>query len=304
MVVKSYLPCHELKADEVIVNTFDTEKTGMIEWVLLKMRVADAANLKAMNKDALKSSMKVEVMNKQAYDRLIMPSRKMKKGGEINKKAYIGMMKVKEACDEMVEGVLMPMLQMPLDGVFSKSRRGYMMMQKGMEYREYTQRLTNKVRSEGAAYIDAYLAIEHIAAKAGAQVDVASEMLYSVAEMVKEHGVMEIHGRVVRLQEEMKKTRGRGVSRPMGGKHSMYPTCDIQSGGITVEDVDVDGPEVTEKGIPNTGVDVHQTGGSGMVNRGMNDGKKGDGGISLMVPNGNPRMNGNAGANGVGGGGM
>eukprot|EP00820_Chromera_velia_P022244 Cvel_30785.t1-p1 / transcript=Cvel_30785.t1 / gene=Cvel_30785 / organism=Chromera_velia_CCMP2878 / gene_product=hypothetical protein / transcript_product=hypothetical protein / location=Cvel_scaffold4453:1-272(-) / protein_length=90 / sequence_SO=supercontig / SO=protein_coding / is_pseudo=false len=90
------------------------------------MRVADAANLKAINKDALESSMKVEVMNKQAYDRLIVPSRKMKKGGEINEKAHIGMMEVKEACDEMVEGVLMPMLQMPLDGVFSKSRREYM----------------------------------------------------------------------------------------------------------------------------------------------------------------------------------
>uniref|UniRef100_A0A0G4IFC8 Uncharacterized protein n=1 Tax=Chromera velia CCMP2878 TaxID=1169474 RepID=A0A0G4IFC8_9ALVE len=75
-------------------------------------------------------------------------------------------------------------------------------------------------------------------------------------------------------------------------------------GGITVEDVDVDGPGVTEKGIPNTGVDVRQTGGGGMVKRGMNDGKKGDGGISLIVPNGNPRMNGNAGVNGVGGGGM
>uniref|UniRef100_A0A0G4G7A7 Uncharacterized protein n=1 Tax=Chromera velia CCMP2878 TaxID=1169474 RepID=A0A0G4G7A7_9ALVE len=247
------------------------------------MRVADAANLKAMNKDALESSMKVEVMNKQAYDRLIVPSRKMKKGGEINEKAHIGMMEVKEACDEMVEGVLMPMLQMPLDGVFSKSRREYMMMQKGMEYREYNRRLTNKVRSEGAAYIDAHLATEHIAARAGAQVDVASEMLCSVAEMVKEHGVMEIHGRVVRLQEEMKKTRRGGGSGPMGGKHSMYPTCDIQSGGITVEDVDVDGPGVTEKGIPNTGVDVRQTGGGGMVNRGMNDGKKGDGGISGRI---------------------
>uniref|UniRef100_A0A0G4HVB7 Uncharacterized protein n=1 Tax=Chromera velia CCMP2878 TaxID=1169474 RepID=A0A0G4HVB7_9ALVE len=129
-------------------------------------------------------------------------------------------------------------------------------------------------------------------------------MLCSVAEIVKEHGVMEIHWRVVRLQEEMKKTWRGGGSGPMGGKHSMYPTCDIQSGGITVEDVDVDGPGVTEKGIPNTGVDVHQTGGGGMVNRGMNDGKKGDGGISLMVPNGRPRVNGNTGANGVGGGGM
>uniref|UniRef100_A0A0G4GSK8 Uncharacterized protein n=1 Tax=Chromera velia CCMP2878 TaxID=1169474 RepID=A0A0G4GSK8_9ALVE len=197
MVVKPYLPGHELKVDEVIVYTFNTEKTGMTEWVLVKMRVVDAANLKAMNKDALESSMKVEVMNKQAYDRLIVPSRKMKKGGEINEKAHIGMMEVKEACDEMVEGVLMLMLQMPLDGVFSKSRREYMMMQKGMEYREYNRRLTNKVRSEGATYIDAHLAIEHIAARAEAQVDVASEMLYSVAEMVKEHGVMEIHGRVV-----------------------------------------------------------------------------------------------------------
>uniref|UniRef100_A0A0G4GZ03 Uncharacterized protein n=1 Tax=Chromera velia CCMP2878 TaxID=1169474 RepID=A0A0G4GZ03_9ALVE len=84
----------------------------------------------------------------------------------------------------------------------------------------------------------------------------------------------------------------------------MYPTCEIQSGGITVEDVDVDGPGVTEKGIPNIGVDVRQTDRVGMVNRGMNDGKKGHGGISLMVPNGNPRMNGNAGTNGVGGGGM
>uniref|UniRef100_A0A0G4HAX4 Uncharacterized protein n=1 Tax=Chromera velia CCMP2878 TaxID=1169474 RepID=A0A0G4HAX4_9ALVE len=229
----------------------------------------------------------------------------MKKGGEINEKAYIGMMEVKEACDEMVEGVLMLMLQMPLDGVFSKSRREYMMMQKGMEYREYNWRLTNKVRSEEAAYIDAHLATEHIAARAGAQVDVASEMLCSVAEMVKEHGVMEIHGRVVHLQEEMKKTWRGGGSGPMGGKHSMYPTCDIQSGGITVEDVDIDGPGVTEKGIiPNTGVDVRQTGGGGMVNRGMNDGKKGDGGISLMLPNGRPRVNGNTGANGVGGGGM
>uniref|UniRef100_A0A0G4FSJ7 Uncharacterized protein n=1 Tax=Chromera velia CCMP2878 TaxID=1169474 RepID=A0A0G4FSJ7_9ALVE len=137
MVMKPYLPGHELKADEVIVHTFDTEKTGMTEWVLVKMRVADAANLKAMNKDALESSIKVEVINKQAYDRLIVPSRKMKKGGEINEKAHIGMMEVKEACDEMVEGVLMLMLQMPLDGVFTKSRREYMMMQKGMEYREY-----------------------------------------------------------------------------------------------------------------------------------------------------------------------
>uniref|UniRef100_A0A0G4G027 Uncharacterized protein n=1 Tax=Chromera velia CCMP2878 TaxID=1169474 RepID=A0A0G4G027_9ALVE len=110
MVVKLYLPGHELKADEVIVHTFDTEKTGMTEWVLVKMRVADTTNLKAMNKDALESSMKVEVINKQAYDRLIVPSRKMKKGGEINEKAHIGMMEVKEACDEMVEGVLMPML--------------------------------------------------------------------------------------------------------------------------------------------------------------------------------------------------
>uniref|UniRef100_A0A0G4FKL0 Uncharacterized protein n=1 Tax=Chromera velia CCMP2878 TaxID=1169474 RepID=A0A0G4FKL0_9ALVE len=304
MVVKPYLPGHELKADEVIVYTFDTEKTGITEWVLVKMRVADAANLKAMNKDALESSMKVEVMNKQAYDRLIVPSRKMKKGGEINEKAHIGMMEVKEACDEMVEGVLMPMLQMPLDGVFLKFRREYMMMQKGMEYREYNRRLMNKVRSEGAAYIDAHLATEHIAARAGAQVDVVSEILCSVAEMVKEHRVMEIHGRVVRLQKEMKKTGRGGGSGPMGGKHSMYPTCDIQSGGITVEDVDVDGPGVTEKGIPNTGVDVRQTGGGGMVNRGMNDGKKGDGGISLMVPNGRPRMNGNIGANGVGKGGM
>uniref|UniRef100_A0A0G4H0K5 Uncharacterized protein n=1 Tax=Chromera velia CCMP2878 TaxID=1169474 RepID=A0A0G4H0K5_9ALVE len=239
MVVKPYLPGHELKADEVIVYTFDTEKTGMSEWVLVKMRVADAANLKAMNKDALKSSMKVEVMNKQAYDRLIVPSRKMKKGGEINEKAHIGMMEVKEACDEIVEGVLMPMLQMPLDGVFLKSRREHIMMQKGIEYREYNRRLTNKVRSEGAAYIDAHLATEHIAARAGA-------------------------------------------------------------GGGT----DVDGPGVTKKGIPNTGVDVRQTGGGGMVNRGMNDGKKGDGGISLMVPNRRPRVNGNTGANGVGGGGM
>uniref|UniRef100_A0A0G4HR12 Uncharacterized protein n=1 Tax=Chromera velia CCMP2878 TaxID=1169474 RepID=A0A0G4HR12_9ALVE len=308
MVVKPYLPGHELKADEVIVNTFDIEKTGMTEWVLVKMRVADAANLKAINKNALESSMKVEVMNKQAYDRLIVPLRKMKKGGEINEKVYIGMMEVKETCDEMVEGVLMPMLQMPLDGVFSKSRREYMMMQKGMEYREYTQRLINKVRSGGAAYINAHLATEHIAAKAEAQVDarvdVASEMLCSVAEMVKEHRVMEIHGRVVCLQKEIKKTQGRGVSGPMGGKHSMYPTCDIQSGGITVEDVDVVGPEVMEKGIPNIGVDVRQTGGGGMVNRGMNDGKKGDGRISLMVPNRNPRMNGNAGVDGVGGGGM
>uniref|UniRef100_A0A0G4I4S7 Uncharacterized protein n=1 Tax=Chromera velia CCMP2878 TaxID=1169474 RepID=A0A0G4I4S7_9ALVE len=131
-------------------------------------------------------------------------------------------------------------------------------------------------------------------------------MLCSVAEMVKELGVIEIHGRVVHLQEEVKKTRGtsRGVSGPMGGKHSMYPTYDIQSGGITVEDIDVDGPGMTEKGIPNTKVDVRQTGGGGMVNREMNDGKKGDGGISLMMPNGNLRMNGNAGANGVGGGGM
>uniref|UniRef100_A0A0G4HNW9 Uncharacterized protein n=1 Tax=Chromera velia CCMP2878 TaxID=1169474 RepID=A0A0G4HNW9_9ALVE len=228
----------------------------------------------------------------------------MKKGGGINEKAYIGMMEVKEAYDEMVEGVLMPMLQIPLDGVFSKSRREYMMMQKVIEYRKYTRRLMNKVRSEGAAYIDAHLATEHIAAKAEAQIDVVSEMLCLVAEMVKEHEVMEIHGRVVRLQEEMKKTRGGGVSGPMGGKHSIYPTCDIQSGGITVEDVDVDSPGVTEKGIPNTGVDVRQTGGGGMMNRGMNDRKKGDGGISLMVPNGNPRMNGNAGANGVRGGGM
>uniref|UniRef100_A0A0G4F8S4 Uncharacterized protein n=1 Tax=Chromera velia CCMP2878 TaxID=1169474 RepID=A0A0G4F8S4_9ALVE len=225
------------------------------------MRVADAANLKAMNKDALESSMKVEVMNKKAYDRLIVPLRKMKKGGEINEKAHIGMMEVKEACDEMVEGVLMPMLQIPLDRVFSKSKKEYMMMQKGMEYREYNRRLTNKVRSEGAAYIDAHLATEYIAARAGAQVDVASEMLCSVTEMVKEHGVMEIHGWVVRLQEEMKKTRRGGGSWPMGGKHSMYPICDIQSGGITVEDVDVDGSGVTEKGIPNTGVDVRQTGG-------------------------------------------
>uniref|UniRef100_A0A0G4G2C6 Uncharacterized protein n=1 Tax=Chromera velia CCMP2878 TaxID=1169474 RepID=A0A0G4G2C6_9ALVE len=168
MVVKPYLLGHELKADEVIVHTFDTEKTGITEWVLVKMRVADAANLKAMNKDAFESSMKVEVMNKQAYDRLIVPSRKMKKGEEINEKAHIGMMEVKEAYDEMVEGMLMPMLQMPLDGVFSKSRREYMMMQKGMEYREYNWRLTNKVRSEGAAYIDAHLATEHIAARAGA----------------------------------------------------------------------------------------------------------------------------------------
>uniref|UniRef100_A0A0G4HGA7 Uncharacterized protein n=1 Tax=Chromera velia CCMP2878 TaxID=1169474 RepID=A0A0G4HGA7_9ALVE len=84
----------------------------------------------------------------------------------------------------------------------------------------------------------------------------------------------------------------------------MYPTCDIQSGGITVENVEIDGPRVTEKGIPNTGVDVRQTGGGGMVKRGINDGKKGDGGISLMVPNGNPRMNGNVGVNGVGRGGM
>uniref|UniRef100_A0A0G4GDH8 Uncharacterized protein n=1 Tax=Chromera velia CCMP2878 TaxID=1169474 RepID=A0A0G4GDH8_9ALVE len=304
MVVKPYLPGHELKADEVIVHTFETEKTGMTEWVLVKMRVSDATNLKAMNKDALKSSMKVEVMNKQAYDRLIVPSRKMKKGGEINEKAHIGMMEVKEACDEMVEGVLMPMLQMPLDEVFSKSRREYMMMQKGMEFREYNWRLTNKVRSEGAAYIDAHLATEHIAARAEAQVDVASEMLCSVAEMVKEHRVMEIHGRVVRLQKEMKKTQRGGGSGPMGGKHSMYPTCDIQSGGITVEDVNVDSPGVTEKGIPNTGVDVRQTGGGRIVNRGMNDGKKGDGEISLMVPNGKPRMNGNTGVNGVGGGGM
>uniref|UniRef100_A0A0G4HJP5 Uncharacterized protein n=1 Tax=Chromera velia CCMP2878 TaxID=1169474 RepID=A0A0G4HJP5_9ALVE len=133
------------------------------------MRVADAANLKALNKDVLESSMKVEVMNKQAYDRLIVPSRKMKKGGKINKKAHIGMMEVKEACDEMVEGVLMPMLQMPLNKVFSKSRREYMMIQKGMEYREYTRRLMNKVRSEGVVYIDAHLATEHIAAKADAQ---------------------------------------------------------------------------------------------------------------------------------------
>uniref|UniRef100_A0A0G4IBG6 Uncharacterized protein n=1 Tax=Chromera velia CCMP2878 TaxID=1169474 RepID=A0A0G4IBG6_9ALVE len=255
-----------------------------------------------MNKDALESSMKVEVMNKQAYDRLIVPSRKIKKRGEINEKAHIGMMEVKEACDKMVEGVfnLMPMPQMPLDGVFSKFRREYMMMQKGMEYREYNRRLTNKVRSEGATYIDTHLATEHIAARAGAQVDVASEMLCSVAEMVslKEHGVIKIHGRVVRLQGEMKKTQKGGGSRLMGGKHSMYPTCDIQSGGITVEDVDVDGPGVTEKGIPNTVVDVRQTGGGGIVNRGMNDGKKGDGGISLMVPNGRPRVN------GVGGGGM
>uniref|UniRef100_A0A0G4I3Z8 Uncharacterized protein n=1 Tax=Chromera velia CCMP2878 TaxID=1169474 RepID=A0A0G4I3Z8_9ALVE len=88
---------------------------------------------------------------------------------------------------------------------------------------------------------------------------------------------MEIHGRVVRLQEEMKKTWRGGVSGPMGGKHSMYLTCDIQSGGITVEDVDVDGPGVMEKGIPNTGMDVPQTGGGRIVNRGMNDGKKGDG---------------------------
>uniref|UniRef100_A0A0G4HBZ2 Uncharacterized protein n=1 Tax=Chromera velia CCMP2878 TaxID=1169474 RepID=A0A0G4HBZ2_9ALVE len=129
-------------------------------------------------------------------------------------------------------------------------------------------------------------------------------MLCSVVEMVKEHGVIKIYGRVVRLQEEMKKTGKGGVSGPMGGKHSIYPTCDIQSGGITVKDVDVDGPGVTEKGILNTRVDVRQTGGGKMVNRGMNDRKKGDGGISLMVPNGNPRMNGNAGVNGVGGGGM
>uniref|UniRef100_A0A0G4HJC2 Uncharacterized protein n=1 Tax=Chromera velia CCMP2878 TaxID=1169474 RepID=A0A0G4HJC2_9ALVE len=268
------------------------------------MRVADAANLKAMNKDALESSIKVEVMNKQAYDRLIVPSRKMKKGRKINEKAHIGMMEVKEACDEMVEGMLMPMLQMPLNGVFLKSRREYVMIQKRMEYREYTRRLTNKVKNEGAVYINTHLATEHIAVKAEAQVDVVCEMLCSVAEMVKEHGVIEIHRRVVRLQKEIKKTRERGVSGPMGGKHSMYPTYDIQSGGITVEDVDVDGPGVMEKGIPNTGVDVCQTGGDGMVNRGMNDRKKRDGGISLMVPRGNPRMNGNTGANEVGGGGM
>uniref|UniRef100_A0A0G4HXC8 Uncharacterized protein n=1 Tax=Chromera velia CCMP2878 TaxID=1169474 RepID=A0A0G4HXC8_9ALVE len=253
---KELLQHEENAAKGHLTATLYQMKRSVWEWVLVKMRVADATNLKAMNKDALESSMKVEVMNKQAYDKLIVQSRKMKKGGEINEKAHIGMMEVKEACDEMVEGVLMPMLQIPLDEVFSKSRREYMMMQKGMEYREYTWRLTNKVRSEGAAYIDAHLAIEHIAAKVGAQVDVASEMLCSVAEMVKEHGVMKIHGRVVRLQEEMKKTRGRGVSGPVGGKHSMYPTCDIQSGGITVEDVDVDGPGVTEKRIPNTGVDV------------------------------------------------
>eukprot|EP00820_Chromera_velia_P020488 Cvel_29123.t1-p1 / transcript=Cvel_29123.t1 / gene=Cvel_29123 / organism=Chromera_velia_CCMP2878 / gene_product=hypothetical protein / transcript_product=hypothetical protein / location=Cvel_scaffold3933:11867-12145(+) / protein_length=93 / sequence_SO=supercontig / SO=protein_coding / is_pseudo=false len=90
--------------------------------VLMRVRPKTAAMLKRSKEDPQKEGVYIDTIKRNKYLRLFMMSDRRKEGG-INEMGRPGMIELKEGCDTIVQDLLLPYVDIRMEGVFSSLSR-------------------------------------------------------------------------------------------------------------------------------------------------------------------------------------
>eukprot|EP00820_Chromera_velia_P020416 Cvel_29030.t1-p1 / transcript=Cvel_29030.t1 / gene=Cvel_29030 / organism=Chromera_velia_CCMP2878 / gene_product=hypothetical protein / transcript_product=hypothetical protein / location=Cvel_scaffold3911:12344-12861(+) / protein_length=172 / sequence_SO=supercontig / SO=protein_coding / is_pseudo=false len=121
--------------------------------VLTWVKPKAAAMLKRSKEDPQKEGVYIDAIERNKYLRLFMTSDRRKEG-EINEMGRPGMIKLKEGCDAIVQDLLLPYVDIPMEGVFSSlSREAQMAGVGGLKYPEYNRKVSLKVRHIAQDYL-------------------------------------------------------------------------------------------------------------------------------------------------------
>uniref|UniRef100_A0A0G4HNC4 Uncharacterized protein n=1 Tax=Chromera velia CCMP2878 TaxID=1169474 RepID=A0A0G4HNC4_9ALVE len=190
-----------------------------------------------------------------------MTSDRRKEGG-INEMGRPGMIKLKEGCDAIVQDLLLPYVDIPMEGVFSSlSKEAQMVGVGGLKYPEYNRKMSLKVRHIVQDYLTGVRATDQTFVAAGGDHACTAEVCVLLTELAWEVGIKEVRniltgalagrgrgeggerGRVKNLSVQPM-TRGMGGMGVGGGNGSM--TSDLRSGGIMMKRIEVSREEEGE----------------------------------------------------------
>uniref|UniRef100_A0A0G4G6Y8 Uncharacterized protein n=1 Tax=Chromera velia CCMP2878 TaxID=1169474 RepID=A0A0G4G6Y8_9ALVE len=135
--------------------------------VLTRVKPKAAAILKRSKEDPQKEGVYIDAIERNKYLHLFMTSDRGKEGG-INEMGRPGMIKLKEGCDAIVQDLLLPYVNIPMEEVFSSlSREAQMAGVGGLKYPEYNRKVSLKVRHIAQDYLTNVQAMDQTFVAAG-----------------------------------------------------------------------------------------------------------------------------------------
>eukprot|EP00820_Chromera_velia_P019509 Cvel_28336.t1-p1 / transcript=Cvel_28336.t1 / gene=Cvel_28336 / organism=Chromera_velia_CCMP2878 / gene_product=hypothetical protein / transcript_product=hypothetical protein / location=Cvel_scaffold3687:13616-14304(+) / protein_length=229 / sequence_SO=supercontig / SO=protein_coding / is_pseudo=false len=160
--------------------------------VLTRVKPKAAAMLKRSKEDPQKEGVYIDAIERNKYLRLFMTSDRRKEGG-MNEMGRPGMIELKEGCDAIVQDLLLPYVDIPMEGVFSSlSREAQMAGVGGLKYPEYNRKVSLKVRHIAQDYLTGVRATDQTFVAAGGDHACAAEVCVLLTELAWEVGVKEV----------------------------------------------------------------------------------------------------------------
>eukprot|EP00820_Chromera_velia_P020762 Cvel_29365.t1-p1 / transcript=Cvel_29365.t1 / gene=Cvel_29365 / organism=Chromera_velia_CCMP2878 / gene_product=hypothetical protein / transcript_product=hypothetical protein / location=Cvel_scaffold4002:1-2665(-) / protein_length=274 / sequence_SO=supercontig / SO=protein_coding / is_pseudo=false len=160
--------------------------------VLTRVKPKAAAMLKRSKEDPQKEGVYIDAIERNKYLRLFMTSDRRKEGGT-NEMGRPGMIELKEGCDAIVQDLLLPYVDIPMEGVFSSlSREAQMAGVEGLKYPEYNRKVSLKVRHIAQDYLTGVRAMDQTFVAAGGDHACTAEVCVLLTELAWEVGVKEV----------------------------------------------------------------------------------------------------------------